>query len=342
MSTQRRGPLRGPVVVRSPGRPRCAWPGSSYSFVLALATLLSASGSVAVAEHRTCALLGSPYDGAGGEVWCWDDTGRSDTTLQAHPLPGPDGRRMIGLALLDGAFDRFRGVTTDGAVWCWGDRRSDPPSQVSGVTDAVALAVGGSHTCAQVRDGSVWCWGANDHGQLGDGTTNASQAAVRVTGLDETSAAEPSEPGAFPWWRGRRVLAAGRAHTCVMRDEPGAQYEHDFERADAVFCWGANGDGQLGDGSRERRTVPVRVVDLDPAKGVFDLALGAAHSCTITGESAFVSHPDPTMGGIASYRMLRCWGANDDGQLGTGDRDGRTRPATVVMTHEPRFATRPD
>ncbi len=128
--------------------------------------------SVAVAEHRTCALVGSPYDGAGGEVWCWDDTGRSDTTLLAHPLARPRWPSPCSaIALLDGAFDRFCGVTTDGAVWCWDDRRSEPPSQVAGLTDAVAVAVGEEHACAQVRDGGIWCWGANDHGQLGDGTT---------------------------------------------------------------------------------------------------------------------------------------------------------------------------
>ena len=329
------GPWTAPgVVMRGP-------PGDDEGPQRCGAAPLAPVFSVAVAERWSCALVGSPYDGAGGEVWCWGGPG-GQAEILAHPLLRPDGEPMTSIDLLDGAFDRFCAITTDGAVWCWGDRLSETPRQISGVADAVAVAVGEDHACAQVRDGSIWCWGANDHGQLGDGTTDPSDVAVRVAGLDETSAAEPSEPGAFLWWRGRRVLAAGRAHSCVLRDEPGAQYEHDFERADAVFCWGANGDGQLGDGSRDRRTLPVRVVDLDPAKGVFDLALGAAHSCTVTGETVSVSHPDPTMGGIVSDRMLRCWGANDDGQLGTGDRDSRTRPTTVVMTHEPRLATSPD
>lgn len=298
--------------------------------------------SVAVARHRSCALVGSPYDGNGGEAWCWDDLGDRSAIL-AHPLVGPDGEPLAGFATLDGAFDGFCGITVDGTVWCWGDRGADAPAPIDDVTDAVAIAVGEAHACAQVRDGSVWCWGANDQGQLGDGTLTSSPDPVRVTGLDGTSPADAgdSADGGFPWWRPHHILAAGRTHTCVMRDEPAGGSEHAFEQQDGVFCWGANDRGQLGDGSHDMRASAVRVSGLDPAAGVFDLALGADHGCVVTGETASVSHPDPTMAGIYSTRSLRCWGANDHGQLGTGDRADRSRPAIVVMTREPRLADRP-
>lgn len=295
--------------------------------------------SVAVAEHRSCALVGSPYDGNGGEVWCWDDLGGRSSIL-AHPLLWPDDGPLAGFATLDGAFDGFCGITVDRDVWCWDDG-AELPARVEGVTEAVAVSVGGDHACAQVRDGSVWCWGANDQGQLGDGTTTTSRDPVRVTGLDETTPADPGDRGGFPWWRPHRILAAGRAHTCVLRDELAGGYEDSFERQDAVFCWGANDRGQLGDGSHDLRASAVRVFGLDPAAGVFDLALGADHSCVVTGETASVSHPDPTMGGIYSLRTLRCWGANDHGQLGTGDRVDWPRPALVVMTQQPRLAASP-
>jgi len=321
------------VVVKAPsaGDPAATGPGSAP---------LEAAFSVAVAERQVCALVGSQDGQIGGEVWCWGAPGGPEQLL-AHPVPGPDGSTLNGFVTLDGGFGRFCAIDASGEVWCWFDRGTSGPARVPGVADAVAVTVGRDHACAQVRDGTILCWGANDRGQLGDGTTTPADSAVRVVGLDETSPADPGDHDGTTWWRTRHVLGGGGAHTCVLRDEPGATYDREFEMSHAVFCWGANDRGQLGDGSRDDRTGPVRVAGLDPAKGVFDLAAGRSHSCVVTGEPAMVSHPDPTMGGIGSNRSLRCWGANEHGQLGTGDRDDRSHPSTVVMTGDPELASGP-
>ena len=38
------------------------------------------------------------------------------------------------------------------------------------------------HVCVLADNGSVWCWGGNFDGQLGNGTTMHSAAAVQVKG----------------------------------------------------------------------------------------------------------------------------------------------------------------
>lgn len=78
----------------------------------------------------------------------------------------------------------------DGRVLCWGDNQRgqlgsgaiDPkglrqvagtdctPTEVAGLRDARAIAVGPAHACALRAGGSVVCWGENQAGQLGDGT----------------------------------------------------------------------------------------------------------------------------------------------------------------------------
>jgi alpha-tubulin suppressor-like RCC1 family protein len=82
--------------------------------------------------------------------------------------------------------------------------------------------------------------------------------------------------------------------------------------AGIAFCWGANGYGQLGDGTRRDRYVPVAVSGL--GSGVRAMSPGAAHSCALT-----------VAGGA------KCWGWNLYGQVGDGSNEGiRLTPVEVA------------
>src|SRR5438270_560776 len=67
----------------------------------------------------------------------------------------------------------------------------------------------------------------------------------------------------------------------------------------ALGCWGATSSGQLGQGSTSTliRT-PIAVPGLT---NVDHIAAGTAHTCAVLSTDA-----------------VRCWGANDHGQLGNG------------------------
>jgi len=119
--------------------------------------------------------------------------------------------------------------------------------QVSGITDAVDIASGRSHTCVIRTGGTVSCWGGNSSGQLGIGNTNTRVVPTPIGGL--TAIVE--------------VASSGVASRTCARDDAGS-----------VWCWGDGLDGAIGDGSTETRLSPVRVLE-----GAESLAVGWRHTC---------------------------------------------------------------
>lgn len=150
----------------------------------------------------------------------------------------------------------------------------------------VHLGLGGEFSCAVDPAETVWCWGSNRFGQLGD------------PALEVGARSKRSAPAPVAGVRSRRV-AVGVWHVCALRPEG------------TVACWGHNGWGQLGDGSREDRSRPVDVVGL---RGVVEIAAGLGHTCARTAD-----------------RRLYCWGQNEHGQLGDGSYELRTAPTPVPI-----------
>lgn len=83
---------------------------------------------------------------------------------------------------------------------------------VTGLTDATAIALGGSHACALRRGGQVVCWGSSSVGQLGDGKGGYGASSDHPVPVDGVA--------------GAVEIAAGKRVTCART-------------AEAVMCWGS-------------------------------------------------------------------------------------------------------
>ncbi len=150
------------------------------------------------------------------------------------------------------------------------------------------------------------------------------------------------------------VVAAGGRHSCVLA-------------SGRALCWGANENGQLGDGAVESREVPAAVVgDISFAQ----ISAGLAHTCGVTpagdaycwgadergqlGDATTTSRSAPVrVNSNLNFRYVRtgsnhtcglttggevaCWGANNMGQLGDGSSSLRTSP--VRVTADKRFVS---
>src|SRR2546426_1110997 len=198
----------------------------------------------------------------------------------------------------------------DSTVRCWGagdsgqrgdgtfNNSSTVPVAVGGLTGAVTVVTGGYHTCALLGEGTMWCWGRNADGQLGDGT--AGTQCAQTTGLCSST---PVRAGGIT---NPAAITAGGYHTCALLGDG------------TVWCWGRNGQGQLGDGTTTSSTTPVRVGGITGAVAIA-VGQGGVHTCALLADGS-----------------VKCWGAlgagNGVGQLGNGSTTGSATPVTMTGT----------
>jgi alpha-tubulin suppressor-like RCC1 family protein len=304
LAAARRGALVSAVFTAAIG------PGSR-----ALAQELQFVETVFGGAEHTCALQGQ--DSADqGRVLCWGangsgQLGNGSTSDSAVPI------RVAGLGyayLMSAGGAHSCAITaisaTTTAVSCWGYgglgqlgsgslADSATPIEVSGAgSGVITVAAGGASTC--VGGGGVVCVGANDSGQLGDGSTTGSAAPVPVAGLPAGELYAVALSALDPL-----ATAPGTGHACALATI-----------GRVLRCWGANGSGQLGDGTTAERHVPAPVSGISE---VIAIATGARHTCAVT---------EGWEGTTAVY-AVRCWGANDRGQLGDGTTVDRSTPVPV-------------
>jgi alpha-tubulin suppressor-like RCC1 family protein len=156
------------------------------------------------------------------------------------------------------------------------------------------VEAGSAHSVAVRDDGTVWAWGLNSSGQLGDGTSTLRPQPVQVAGVSG---------GVLT---GIKAVAAGGNHSLAL------------STTGVVYAWGANGNGQLGDGTTTNRNTPVETQGLSHAVAV---AAGSTHSLAIDDQG-----------------RLWAWGYNAHGELGQGTASG-TAQTTPVQVKDPSGAT---
>lgn len=292
--------LPGRLVVDLPATwPPSAWsstlqhlerrPRQVRSVVAVRPSSLTFRTLVLGSEH-TCGLV------TDGRAYCWGSNdygqlGNHDTGDTSRPARVAGTLRFVELTA---GTVQTCGRTTKGEAACWGAERRPvserEPHLVAGGLRFADLSSGNAFTCGRTGAGIVYCWGSNAAGQLGNGSGPATSARDLFQRIPIAVA------GGLRW---SELSTGGGFHSCA-RTASGEGY-----------CWGVNGRGELGDGTKTNRYVPTRV-----AGGLRFAQLGAlgqGHTC-----------------GLLADGRAFCWGENSEGQLGDSTTVDRTTPVPVA------------
>lgn len=184
------------------------------------------------------------------------------------------------------------GITTTGVLKCWGGNASGQlgvaagvntrlPSVVDAGTVYSSVEVNESNACGITSVGELKCWGSTTTALRGDASNFLVSNASDVVTDDKFN---PS------------VVSNGKAHCMITSSSQ-------------LKCWGENNFGQLGDGSKVNRALPVAI---DPTEK-YTMVQGHSYS----------------MCGITESGALKCWGMNDGGQLGDGTIVDKSYPVLI-------------
>jgi|694.fasta_scaffold18899_4 alpha-tubulin suppressor-like RCC1 family protein len=243
---------------------------------------------------------------ANGTLWSWGFNqygrlGDNTTTDRSSPVSVVGGFTNW-IQVSAGRRNHMAAVQANGTAWGWGNNNygqlgdnsstttSSPVSVVGGFTDWTQISAGAQHTAAVRANGTAWCWGRGYDGRLGNNNAYGNRSSpVSVVG------------GFTDWIQ----VDAGFLHTGGVRANGSA------------WCWGNNGNGNLGDGTTTARSSPVSILSAGLPRWVQISAFGR----TGTGQHS---------GAVKSDGTAWCWGLNTGGQLGDNTTTGRSSPVSVV------------
>ena len=164
------------------------------------------------------------------------------------------------------------------------------------VTKVIYISAGSYHSIAVNSNGDLYSWGWNGQGQLGNGTNTDSNVPLPVR-----TAGTPMA--------GKKIVHVSTGGNFYKGSSLALSSEG------KVYSWGANDQGQLGNGTATNSNLPVEVkTEGTPMAGkkIIQTAIGVTHSMALDSEGKVYS-----------------WGENVNGLLGTGDAIPTLSPVLV-------------
>lgn len=257
--------------------------------------------------------------------------GRNVYTLTALDAAGNAGTQQgsVYLGHRVAAGNSHSGAIVDGALYTWGRNNygqtglgfwstlaNNPtthptaPTQTLNAASFVALAFNQNHSVGIDANGQLWSWGEDTDGQLGRGTEGQTLCGTSANLKCRLDMA------AVPGMDSVVSVAAGYSHVLALKADG------------TVWAFGANSQGQLGNGTTTASATPVQVT-------------WNAEDAERVGRIVQVSGSSMSSYALDDKGQLWGWGRNSYANLGQGTTTtaGITVPTLVPMPDGVRIAS---
>ncbi len=331
---------------------------NSYNTPVAVSTSIMSGAvtKISIGLDSACAI-------ASGQAYCWGRNNSNQLGVfgsdRSSPIALPTST-MTGTVTDISVGSRFACAVADSKAYCWGAGTNGQIGSggttssytIQAVTttlmsgNVTAISAGSYHACA-ISSGQAYCWGNGSSGKLGNGVGSNSSVPVAVSTSIMSGVVSDISAGS------RQSVSS--THTCAIADG-------------TAYCWGENGNGQLGDGSTTSANTPVAVSTVEMDGEISDISAGDISTCAVedgylncwgsnaTGQTGiqnygrsavsspykisesadidFMQSADSFSGGTNHTCAVidgdaYCWGRNNYGQLGNGSNDDSNYPVAV-------------
>ncbi len=285
----------------------------------AQAVCVSTAAQVSVGLGFSCAVKND------GTPECWGvnasgelGVGATSTTATLRPAFVSTALKFIKIS---SGGSSSCGVTTAGAVYCWGSNvygqigpaiamtttTASAPQLVSGLSAASDVKVGAGFACALTTAGNVYCWGDNSAKELASPTITTTNIPTLVPGLSGIVSLDVSRGTELLVYNG--IVSTNRA--CAVN------------ASGSLYCWGFNPTAVLNGVA----TPTVTLVSGVPA--LTSVSVGQQFNC-----------------GVTTAKTVVCWGDQYSGELGNAVASGAygTYPAvpyTLALSNVSEVASGP-
>ena len=219
-----------------------------------------------------------------GTVWSWgrnqfgqlgnNTFTNSSTPVQVQNLSGTvrqidtSSSGAHTMALLDNGTVQTWGHNDLGQLGTGNTTNAKTATTISGVSNVVSVAAGDEHSLAIEGDGTTWAWGDNTYGQLGDGTTTGHTTPTQIGSGFTTS----------------DTITAGGFFTITAKPDG------------AIYSWGRNDTGQLGDTTTTQHASPEHIGGstnaIAPGGSAFDTYTYNGDGIRATATTGATTHTD--------------------------------------------------